>query len=963
MITNVKKKGIYSDMDKKFNGMMITLKKRMVCINQDDTKTYRYLMFGHYDGMDIVCTDQWYQLRPKGVADIGGNVDIGDNFGDKYTLKLYFPDVQCCQKLEHKGFAYDVWYKLGCHNNDSKECNNILERSPFISVAMINLSEKCVKIQDNLIETMQSVIARAAKETGGNLSDIHCAIMPSVGYADFVLLFLSDNLKKVITILDYLRKERIVVEGKSYAMLSNSYAISGFAREGLNNLHNLPELDKVKLSLRVNLRDGVSASQFKSYFDKELDKVFKIREIQKEEQSTKLYQVFGNSDCLILSDMPFDFFVPLFYDGNLLNPEHELFEKYIQHTRSSVRVGIDAEEDFHPLESDTSRIYREYQQEFQDIIDILKKFVKESDIPIRGINGLQTVMKAYLGLVQFSHCFDIKEVIGDAFKAMSANVKKTIEIISDLEDAEESCWYSEQMMDALKIFREKIEDYLADLRRSDRLFIEGESLSHPSIGSATKLLFFYNHYINDMAASLVETEESEQKPRFTFVVTSGGCDVTTAYDLFSYLDPADEVECSLIIISVPEMSLYDFRGTMFRLLHECYHFCGERKRADRQTAFLKSLSANSAVIISNGLGDSLIENLEKDILKSLKIRFSVKDGEKIEEQCRQIVTKRIGEFQHNLELDLLQRMRSEFDKLSKETLYGRNLYPTAAEYLKNIIWNSGELEDEDSFLRDTYHKYLCCQVEVAEDLVSFLKGKSVPFSEANIWKESSTYKLVQEKNNEFDREEEQLIRAILGYYTDGNSFETGLVNIESEVLMTMEEVIGNLQDLFKECFADCMAAEILKLPVEDFILCFLYETWICEKAFPDTFRIAIELKVCYGIQGKLGKSVRRKIEGKVQHWEQNGFKYQRHGDDYMERVCDWLDKLLVEYEGTEKHHYVGIKHVEEYLQNCLDFYKGKCFKDVEEASHLTNMNSVKDTYQLLKKVTGAWQDIAKEGKD
>ena len=36
----------------KFTGMMIILKKRLMCLNQDDTDDYRYLMFGHYDGMD-----------------------------------------------------------------------------------------------------------------------------------------------------------------------------------------------------------------------------------------------------------------------------------------------------------------------------------------------------------------------------------------------------------------------------------------------------------------------------------------------------------------------------------------------------------------------------------------------------------------------------------------------------------------------------------------------------------------------------------------------------------------------------------------------------------------------------------------------------------------------------------------------------------------------------------------------
>ena len=74
-----------------FNGMLITLKKRISCISQDDTRDYQYMMFGHYDGMDIHCTREWYQLRPKGVCERAGNIIIGDTLQDKYTLKLYMP--------------------------------------------------------------------------------------------------------------------------------------------------------------------------------------------------------------------------------------------------------------------------------------------------------------------------------------------------------------------------------------------------------------------------------------------------------------------------------------------------------------------------------------------------------------------------------------------------------------------------------------------------------------------------------------------------------------------------------------------------------------------------------------------------------------------------------------------------------------------------------------------------------
>lgn len=69
--------------------------------------------------------------------------------------------------------------KEGIYNNPEAG-NNILERYLFVSVAMIKLSKKCVEIEPDLIETMQSVIVEAAQEMKIDLSEVHCAIMPSV---------------------------------------------------------------------------------------------------------------------------------------------------------------------------------------------------------------------------------------------------------------------------------------------------------------------------------------------------------------------------------------------------------------------------------------------------------------------------------------------------------------------------------------------------------------------------------------------------------------------------------------------------------------------------------------------------------------------------------------------------------------------------------------------------------------
>lgn len=946
-----------------FTGMMLTLKKRMGCIKEDDINDYQYLMFGHYDGMDLVCTNQWYCLRPKGVEVNGGNVDINDSFLDKYTLKLYFPSQKQCEKLEKEGFSYEIWKMLGNYRKKGTgkgQCEDLLEQFPFISVAMINLSKKCVEKENDLLAKMQTVIIDAVRQNGVNMADIHCAIMPSIGYADFVLLFLSNHLKKVIGLLDCLKNAFVMDHGKAYAVLSNSYAISGFAKEGLRGLQDKKNLKDVKLSIRVNLRDWISAFQFKKFFEKEIGKILQIKGESDKKNPYELYQLLGNSDCLILSDMPFDFFVPLFYDKNLLNPAHELFQTYIQHTRSSIRIEIDTREKETIIEGNEEESYVRYQKKFQSLIEKLKHYVKCYNMPIRTINGLQTVMKTYLNLVRFSHCFDIEKVIGDAFEALENNVEKTICLVE--ENVEYADWYSEQMMRALKMFREKIEDYLVDLCRSDRLFIEGQALSHPSIGSATKLLFFYNKYINDMAERLLNTDMNSRQVRYTFVVTSGGCDLTTSYDLFSYIDPAESLTHSLIVILIPEMSLYDFRGTMFRLLHECFHFCGERKREARLEAFLKNLSANVAVVISKGLGASFENQFSNRICHSIEKYFSGEKLKAVKKHGKEIVEAHIYTLRQKLTDEIYKRIEKNFNKDSYSAYYGRNMYLDVMQILKDDVLLSDEITDRTSLLHYVYCESVLCQIELVNELLSYLLSENITFSSANIWKETAEYKKEIAEEGRFDSGEVKLIHAIFRNLAENTAFEKDIVSIGEEDRITVDELVSNLQSLLKECFADYMAAAILQLPVEDFILCFLYETWKLENAFPDSLRIAIGLRALYDIRGKFDKSIRQKINKKVSHWKDLGFNYERY-DHYIDKVCDQLDIWLEEFNQSETSGYVGMNFIVEYLQQCQDFYREQSFETLTDISRLSDMASSEDVYKLLGKVHNVWKNITEDGRD
>lgn len=955
-------------MQDEFTGMMVILKKRLTCLDQNDTDAYRYLMFGHYDGMDIVCTNQWYQMRPQGVAERQGVVVVDDYFLDKYTLKLYFPNRKYCSILKSKGFFYDLWRELGNIHQNAEKSNKILVQYPFISVAMINLSVECVRSEKNLLDKMQDAVVRAAEQKGISLRDIHCAVMPSIGYADFVLLFLSENLKPVITVLSSLRKERVMDDGKTYAMLSNCYAISGFAKVGLQKFLNCLDSDDTKLSIRVNLRDGVTASQFKNFFDSKLNE--SLQGSQNIAKEHLLYQVLGNSDCLMFSDKPFQNFISLFYDDKLFNPGHELFREYIQNMRSSIRLEICDSEEFEPGSRHDTGAYDKYQKEFGNLIDRLKMFFRQRSMPERTINGLQIVMKAYLNLIQFSHCFDIERVIGRAFEAVISNVEMTIGLVEKLQEdrkneeneykakelEELSVWYSEQMMDALVIFRERIEIFLSDLRRSDRLFIEGQSLFHPSIGSATKLLFFYNRYINDTAESLRDENDQERNNGYTFVVTSGGCDRTTAYDLFSYIDPDEKSVHSLIIISIPEKSLYDFRGTMFRLLHECFHFCGERKRRERLKALLESLSENIALIIGKGLGGSFREQFDK-IYNSIEKSVSEDDRKEIKSKEQNIFKEEINGLIKKLADEIYRRLVENIMTCSDDKIfYGRNMYRETEDILKRYIFASDEIGDENSFLRYTYHEFMKCHKASAERLIKYFKDKDILFSGADVWKEISDQNQKKEQENVFEWGEVKLIQVVFRNFVENTIFDKNIVDIAEDECVTMADVFANLENVFNECYADCMAARILQLPLEDFVLCFIYERRDCEIAFPDPLRVAMEMSVLYGLVGKLGDDNCCKIKKKMGHWEERGFSYQKH-DGYIEEVCDQIDRLLKGY-GGESCEYVGMESIEKYLWECLEFYDEKSFESVAEMSRLADMASSEDIYQLLEEIHNTWKGLS-----
>lgn len=562
----------------KFEGLLLTLKKRKLNITKEDVSDEKkdnvknYLVLGHFDEMDIKHIEKWSDWSPRNTDAIS----LRDEFVDKYVIKVYFPEYSQREKLQQKGFDYGIWNKQD------------VEEAPFTVVSVINISEKYVEIVQKENKDMKEVLYEQVEHCASSnvfkdiWRDLHCAVCPTIGFSDFVLMFKTPKLKKALEFIDVLKQ--IICEGTVF--LSNVYTMTGFCKNGLDKLQN-SDVDGLRFSIRFGLRNGISAATFQKYFEDKIDDYKNQKKLFDGEDET--YDVLGGSDSVIVSNLKLKTFLPLYFCDNdvpnIFHPKHEMFTNYIRSMHSEISVNIPKDAPKTEIVSNSSSVEK-YKDTYNEYREELKGFVQDQNMPERIVYGIQIVMKRFLELIQSGHCFDVEKIIGDAFLSLEKCTEQNIKDLRNAGSQEDV----QQLFDALNCFREIIGNYLADMQRSDSLSLEGRSLSHPSIGSATKLLLFYNGYINTLKEILC----GEKGNNFCFVVTSGGTDRTKVIDVFSHLTPTIEDVNSLLIVTMPELSLYTIRESLFHIFHEVLHFCGERKRKDRAKYVIEAVSGYTA---------------------------------------------------------------------------------------------------------------------------------------------------------------------------------------------------------------------------------------------------------------------------------------------------------------------------------------------------------------------------------
>ena len=930
----------------KFTGILFTLKKRSENVQENDNDYYKYLVMGYYDGLDINTVSNWTGMRPRTLKEFGLQVNLNAPFVDQYTIKAFFPEN--IRELEEKGFVYDLWENIGNKRSDrlTEKMEEVRRKNPYICLSVLNMAESFLHDDTSLSavpEKLYDSLAAALGDTEDERRKFHCAVFPSIGYADYILLFLTDDLAGASEVLSQLRGEK----RNGFPLVSGIYSVCGIDWAYVDvAVGNCPV--GAKATVRINLREGISPGNFAAGLAEEVKSIDKTMGLIEEKESKEalqklkveieglktelennLYFTFGSADSMIIFERSLDVCVRLYLNGHIFNPGHPFYKKYISGLLTSVRIARTVGEDAYAEVSARQDISL-YEEQFRNFIKKYEVFLKESSLPTRSLMGMQQIMKNYLNMAALPHGFDIRKVLGDAFSALMDAVdyfvsKKPFLPNNEEGDESDSGLLDEMVVgvhrltvDAVNIFKETVGDMITDLMRSDRLFIEGNALIHPAIGSATKLLFAYTEILNEMAAVCDEQE------RFQFIVTSGGCDRTEAMDLFSFASPEDAEKIKkLIIITIPEMSLYDVQGTFFRILHEYGHFIGDRKRDIRYryivSALAKYIGENISFFefseeslrayvacASNRCGDNTkekISTLFEECFRQKKSEVSRKISDvfircerfydRVDERCLHIDRMRTGLLNEEVFKAMLDEEGMGANKENRFSI---------KQQIYRILQN-GHRELISSFCRLLKKLMLIPDIKAGPDVLRLEQAYRI----FNLLFQCHDY---QSAAKEADYDTKQLVDNYFEAFLSGH--RVGQVKLDFSYTNIREELFRAMT----ECFSDCSAVGMLGIEAGDFLLTFIYEVWDIDRAFPvtiaDCLRIGADLKVMYGIEGCLGDNVKQYLLGEGRRDEKSGEYAYKNVDEMIERI----DYFLALY---QEEVFSGIRtELEGYLREACD---------------------------------------------
>lgn len=949
-----------------FSGILFTLKKRERGLEVNDLDYYKYIILGYNDGLDIHIVDKWYDLRPKGLKDRKLQVELDSPFIDQYTIRALLPSKKRKNDLNKKGFAYRLWEKIGRGGDFSQNQINKLKKAPFICMSALNFSESFVREQKNfnsMMNAIEELLTESIEDAGYKLKDVNCAFFPTIGYTDCVLVFLVDNLKKARAIIDRVKEKKVIREKaeeivrKEDTVISSCYSTCGVDKNFIEDIQETQ--DDILVNIQIQLKRGISSEAF---FDK-FDEIAQGMLIDKSEDCCG---AFGNTDCCIFSVKSLKKYLQWHQSGQILNPENDFFKKNIEEIRTMVCVRPDNQrKNLIPIDLE-DRGLQYYEKLFEEFLENYGRDLENKDMHIRNSRALQQTMRKFVSLAKYSHAFDARYVIGEAFECFIKGFESIGKLISNLEELKKSEELSNYIKNiettresALEYFEGYIDDLLADLLRSDTMFIADNSLIHSRISSAAKLLFVYSELLNKLTIKYNE-------PNFRFIVSSGGCDKTEAMELFPFVCKEEVIE-KLIIITIPEASLYDVQGNLFRIIHECLHFIGDRKREARFTYIIETLAEYIAWdICQYEFNEERLEEIKEKVEVYIEDKTIIDNIEdKINEIYKKLQNEVIDELIERFSLSTIFKEYKEENKGEENFFYAHNLKETVLDSLEIFKIFNGKKDEkelsnglENEIYKIFYNTDYKLMTQIDDVLNELLDKES---NEANknrlrMTKVGFAGVLIDYESDVEEGREDEVTKSFVSQYLN-RLFENYIFGADEKFLNEVIPYIA-LRDcimfVMTECFSDIGAIRIMNIKPEDFLLSFIYEVWDMDQAFPlnleNVLRIGIDLKLGFGIEGKLGMDIERKIKGKANLRKKQGYEYHN-----VNKMIEQINEILKAYQSEEGK--IISRQIERYLRECFANPKEWYMPEIGNLYQDSNMETSDMTYQMIKQIIDLWKGM------
>ncbi len=534
--------------------LKIKFKKYNVAFNQSD-KSFDNLekiqinAFGYYDIIKFDTEENILGFKPGKDAEFDPDIH---EFKTEYVLKLIKIGTICGDE------EAEFW--------GHRENENI--KYPFMAIVSVDLNDKQIEkaLENNkLFKNIEDFLTEVKGNTGYN---DYCSAYFCIGYTDIVVLLQSNSLVQMNNYITSLRE----YTNNFGSYVSSTYTVFGLVKPNVSDYTGGFAADSIDLTVRWAYKDAQNCNKgaYGGFFDK-LNKLNKSNNFDIE------YGVFDRS-CKICCSTEEIY--------NLYNDRNEQDNPYRSNACGikifNTKLNFSKQNESMFCDKVLTQNFVKINSLVKDALnDFLKEYfslIQNNHLHKRLFSAMKNMEEFYELIITSEHSRDIERIVGNFYKE---SLYSFIEVIKYLnKNLDNKAKQIENFEEALEKFRNCVQFLLFDILRSDHSYFEVPSIAHPSIGSTTKLLLAYNRIVNKWNNAFSEHDRN-QNSKLTFLITSGGSDGTTVTNLlWKFEDTALTFsDCWLpIIITIPEASLYDFKGTLARLAHEFFHFKGNRLR-------------------------------------------------------------------------------------------------------------------------------------------------------------------------------------------------------------------------------------------------------------------------------------------------------------------------------------------------------------------------------------------------